>query len=131
MSNPILFVCKSCSLTEQDTEEGNPSDGTLLLNQLLTLHQHWSRQAELEIQPVGCLLTCSQACAVALQCANKCTYLFTHLPPLESAEALMQFSELYLDSTYGNIPWIKIPEVLKTETIARIPFAGQVMEDED
>jgi len=130
MSNPILFVCKSCRLSDHDDED-NPSDGALLLNQLLTLHQHWLRQSELEIQPVGCLWTCSQACAVALQCSNKCTYLFTHLPPLGSADALMQFSVLYLDSAHGNVPWKKIPEVLKTETIARIPFAGQVMEGED
>ena len=131
MSHPILFVCRSCSLTEQDIEAGNLSDGALLLNQLLTLHQHWARQSELNIQSVGCLWTCRQACAVALQCANKCTYLFTHLPSLESADALMQFSKLYLDSEYGNIPWKKIPEVLKTKTIARIPFASQVMESEE
>lgn len=130
MSNAILFVCQSCRLSEQNGEN-NPADGALLLKQLLTLHQQGSRQSELEIQPVGCLWTCSQACAVALQCSNKCTYLFTHLPSLESADALMQFSELYLDSAHGNIPWKQIPAVLKTETIARLPFAGQVMDSED
>lgn len=129
MSNPILFVCKSCCLSDHD--EDNLSDGDLLLNQLLILYQRWSRQSELEIQPVGCLWTCSQACAVSLQCTNKYTYLFTHLPPSESADALMQFSELYLDSEYGNIPWKQIPDALKTETIARIPTMGQAMKDED
>lgn len=130
MSKPTLFVCRSCRLADHD-DENHPADGTLLLNQLLTLHQQWARQSELEIQPVGCLWTCSQACAVALQCANKCTYLFTHLPLSESSEALIQFSDLYLDSTHGNIPWKQIPEVLKIETIARIPVMGQVIEDED
>lgn len=130
MSKPILFVCQSCRLSDQD-DDTHPTDGTVLLNQLLTLHQQWAQQSELEIQPVGCLWTCRQACTVALQSANKCTYLLTHLLPSESAEALMQFSELYLNSENGNIPWRKIPEVLKTETIARIPFAGQPLEDED
>ncbi|GAB4240531.1 MAG: DUF1636 family protein [Elainellaceae cyanobacterium] len=129
MSNPILFVCKSCRLSSHN-DEAQQSDGALLLNQLLALHQQWSRQAKIEIQPVSCLWICRQACTVALQSANKCTYLFTHLPS-ESAAALLQFSELYLDSKDGNIPWKKIPEVLKTETIARIPTSGQVIEDED
>lgn len=129
MTKPILFVCKSCRLSEQD-DDHNPAEGALLLNQLLILHQNWSRQAELEIQSVGCLWTCRQACAVALQCANKSTYLFTHLSP-ESAEALIRFGELYLDSEQGTIPWAQIPAVLKTETIARIPVAGQVIDDED
>lgn len=105
-------------------DENKPSDGAVLFNQLRTLHQQSSRKNELTIQPVGCLWTCRQACTVALQDANKCTYLLTHLPPIESAEALMQFSELYLDSESGNIPWKKIPDLLKTETIARIPVAG-------
>jgi predicted metal-binding protein len=130
MSNPTLFVCQSCRVSDHE-DENKPSDGAMLINQLRTLHQQSSRQAELTILPVGCLWTCSQACAVALQDANKCTYLFTNLPLLESAEALMQFSELYLDSESGNIPWKKIPDVLKTETIARIPVAGQVMDDEE
>lgn len=129
MSKPTLLVCQSCRLSDYDDEK--PADGSLLLNQLLTLHQQWSRQAELEIQPVGCLLTCRQPCAVALQAANKCTYLLTHLPLSDSAKALIQFSEVYLDSKDGNVPWKKIPELLKTDTIARIPFLGQVIEDED
>jgi predicted metal-binding protein len=130
MAKSILFVCKSCNMTEQDTDE-NPSDGTILLNQLLTLHQQSPQQAELEIQPVGCLWACSHACVVALQCANKCTYLFTQLSPSEGAKALIQFSKLYIDSEYGNVPWKQIPEALKSETIARIPLAGQMIEDED
>jgi predicted metal-binding protein len=124
-----LFVCRSCRLSEDD--ENSPADGALLLNQLLALHQQSPRQSELEIQSVGCLWTCRQPCAVALQDANKCTYLFTHLPPSESAQALIQFSELYLDSKDGNVPWKRIPDVLKTDMIARIPLAGQVLEDED
>lgn len=129
MPKSTLFVCQSCCLSDHD--DNHPTDGALLLNQLLTLYQQGSRQSELAIRPVGCLWTCHQACAVALQSTEKCTYLFTHLPSPESAAALMQFSELYLDSESGKIPWSKIPEVLKTETIACIPLAGQVMNDED
>ena len=130
MTKPILFVCQSCRLSDDGDEDG-PSDGAVLLNQLLALHQQWSRGSELEIQPVGCLWTCRQACVATLQCSNKYTYLFTQLPTVDSAEALIEFSELHLDSALGNVPWKKIPEVLKTGAIARIPVSNRMIEDED
>jgi predicted metal-binding protein len=129
MTIATLFVCKSCQLLEQD-EDDRPTDGTLLLTQLLALHATWTHQADVDIQPVGCLWTCRQGCAVALQGVNRCTYLFTHLPA-DSAIALIQFSERYLAHQQGNVPWKQIPDQLKTETIARIPSIGQTIEDED
>jgi predicted metal-binding protein len=130
MPKAVLFVCKSCRLSE-DENDTTPSDGALLLDRLLALYQSWARQAELEIQPVGCLWTCSQACTVSLQSAEKGTYLLTNLSPSESAEALIQFSERFLDSQSGSVPWKKIPEILKNETIARIPAANQTVESEE
>lgn len=130
MTKPILSICQSCRLSEQD-DDNQPSDGALLFNQLIVLHQQWPRQSELDIRPVNCLWICRQPCAVVLQSSNKCTYLFTDLPSSDSAEALITFSEHYLNSKNGNLPWQKFPEVLKTRTIARIPLADQDMENED
>ncbi|WP_250123538.1 DUF1636 domain-containing protein [Chroococcidiopsis sp. CCMEE 29] len=121
MPKHILFVCKSCRLTTPEKQDKGQSDGTKLLNKLLALHQDWSRQSELEIQAVGCLWTCSHPCAVALSSPNKPTYLFTNLPPLETADALIQFGEHYLDSNDGDVPWKQFPEVLQSAEIAKIP----------
>jgi predicted metal-binding protein len=115
-----LFVCKSCKLAE--SEEGDRvSVGSQLLNDLLEHYQNWSRQSELTIQPVGCLWTCNRPCTVSLTAPNKATYLFMGLPIAESAAALLQFSELYLDSSDGDILWSKFPEVLKSGEIGRVP----------
>lgn len=128
MSHPILFVCQSCRLSDRD--EGNLADGAQLLKQLQDLNQG-AQPFKLEIQPVPCLWICRQGCAATLRCSHKCTYLFTHLLGLESAMALLQFSELYFSSQDGQIPWKQIPGILKNGTIARMPFAGQVITDED
>lgn len=115
------LTCKSCNAKSENKQDQKQPDGAALLNQLLVLHQDWSRQSELEIQAVGCLWTCSHPCAVALSSTNKFTYLFTNLPLSESAAALLQFGEHYLDSDDGNVPWGKFPEVLKSAALAQVP----------
>lgn len=118
MPEHVLFVCQSCNLSD---EKQDASDGSRLFNQLQQLHQDWSRQSELEIQTVGCLWVCQHPCVVAFSSTNKSTYLFTKLPLSESAAALLQFAELYLDSGKGDIPWKQFPDVLKTDIVAQIP----------
>ncbi|HEY9691157.1 MAG TPA: DUF1636 domain-containing protein [Oculatellaceae cyanobacterium] len=125
MSKPILFVCKSCRYDHEKSPD-IPSDGMVFSDRLLSLYQQWLRRAELEIQPVRCLWTCDRPCAIALSSANKSTYLLANIPIAESsieatAEAVLRFSELYLDSQDGNIVWKQFPEVLQTEMVARIP----------
>ncbi|MGV2831524.1 DUF1636 domain-containing protein [Myxosarcina sp. GI1(2024)] len=73
------------------------------------------------IQPVGCLWMCSQAFVAAVSAANKLTYLFTDLPPDESAEALLQFAELYHQHDGESIRYRQLPETLKSGKIAKIP----------
>ncbi len=66
------------------------------IHQLMPLYENWARKSELEIQTVDCLCACERPRAIALGATNKITYLFGDLPPLESAEALLQLCELYL-----------------------------------
>lgn len=120
MPKHTLFVCKSCNAKSDQECTTNPSDGSKLLNQLQNLHQTWTHQAELEIQAVGCLWTCSRPCAVAFSGVDKATYLFTEVPSNE-ANALLQFGELYLNSKAGDIPWKQFPEVLQSVEVAKIP----------
>ncbi|MCA1992667.1 MAG: DUF1636 domain-containing protein [Coleofasciculus sp. S288] len=124
MPNHVLFVCKSCNSVHSDDVDYKQSAGAFMLRKLATLHQVWSRKNELEIRPVGCLWTCSRPCAVAFSGVNKATYLFTNASD-KSAEALLQFGELYLDSDDGNIPWSKLSEPLKSGELARIPPVPQ------
>lgn len=120
MSKHILFVCKSCNSVHSDGIDYEKAEGTVLLNQLLNLYQNWSHQDELDIHPIGCLWTCSRPCSVAFSGTNKATYLFTKVPAAAAA-ALLQFSQLYLASQDGNIPWKQFPEVLQSAEVAKIP----------
>lgn len=121
MARHVLFVCKSCSFSREQEKQEGQLGGTLLLEQLLALHQSWPRKAELKIEPVGCLCTCEQPCVVALAGENKPTYLFTDLPPLESAADLLKLGELYLDSGDGYVSNYKLPEMLQPKRLTRIP----------
>jgi predicted metal-binding protein len=123
MSKHVLFVCKSCNSVHSDDIDYEKADGANLLNQLLNLHQDWMHRDELEIRSVGCLWTCNRPCAVAFSAPDKATYLFTNVATTESADALLQFGELYLSSKGGDIPWKQCPEVLQSAEVAKIPSA--------
>lgn len=121
MPKHVLFVCKSCK--SASIQKGERTEGSVLFDELQALHQNWPRKSELEVQSVNCLWTCSQPCTVALSSAsNKITYMvFTNLPPSETAPALLDLCELYLDSDDGDIPWGKFPDALQEAGTARIP----------
>lgn len=116
MSKTTLFVCQSCN--DAAHKRMKPSQGAQLLEQLNTLQ---SQDSSLTIQPVDCLWMCSKACVVAVSAANQPTYLFTDLPPVESAEALLQFAELYHQHGGESIPYRQLPEALKSGSVAKIP----------
>ena len=121
MLTHTLFVCKSCHHSSEKRPEHQPADGALLVETLNILAAEQSQSDKFEIQPVGCLWTCDKPCAVAFSAPTKPTYLFTTLPTAETAPALLQFGNLYLNSTTGDIPWKQFPAVLQSASIAKIP----------
>jgi predicted metal-binding protein len=123
MPKHTLFVCQSCHSSEERPEH-QPADGKRLLEQLNTLSTEQLQSDEFGIQPVACLWTCGQPCAVAFSTPRKPTYLFTNLPTDETASALLQFGKLYRDRKTGNVPWEQFPEALKSVSVAKIPAVG-------
>jgi len=118
MSNPTLLVCQSCN--DAAHKRMKPSQGVQLLEQLNALQP---QDSPITIQPVDCLWMCNRACVVAISAAHQPTYLFTDLPPTQSAEALLHFGKHYHDSNDGDVPWKQFPEVLQSGSIAKIPPA--------
>ena len=112
MSKPVLCVCKSCNAEANPDLE--PSLGTCLLNRLQELNQD-----RFEIRAEQCMWMCEQACVAAISSSDRPTYLFTDLPLEDSAEALLEFAELY--RSHKTIPFKTIPQLLRSVTIARIP----------
>ncbi|WNN89025.1 DUF1636 domain-containing protein [Gloeocapsopsis dulcis] len=76
---------------------------------------------ELEIKPVDCLWACSQGCVVSVLSRDKFTYLFVNLPPEESPAALLEFMQLYIKNSKGNVVWKQFPEILQSAIFAQIP----------
>jgi len=120
MPKHTLFVCKSCCSSEEKPENKS-ADGTLLLEKLNTLVAEQSPSDKFEIQSVSCLWMCDKPCAVAFSAPHKPIYLFTTLPTDATALALLEFGQLYLNSTTGDIPWKQFPETLQSASIAKIP----------
>jgi predicted metal-binding protein len=124
MPKHTLFVCKSCHRSSEDRPKDQPTDGERLLTQLHTICADQLQVNNFQIQPIGCLWTCDKPCAVAVSAPTKPTYLFTTLRTDETALALLQFGDLYLTSTTGDIPWKQFPAVLQSASIAKIPAMG-------
>lgn len=126
MPKHILFVCQSCHHSSKERPEHQPADGARLLEQLNTLASEQFQSDKFVTQPVACLWTCGQPCAVAFSASHKPTYLFTNLPTDETPSALLQFGKLYRDRKTGNVPWEQFPEALNSVSVAKIPAVGRV-----
>ncbi|PMB50542.1 hypothetical protein CEN40_01685 [Fischerella thermalis CCMEE 5205] len=121
MPKHILFVCKSCHRSSEERPENQPTDGTILLDQLYSLCSDKLTSDEVEIKPVGCLWACSQGCVVSVSSQDKPTYLFVNLSPEESPAALVEFMQLYIKSRKGAVAWERLPELLQPAILAQIP----------
>ncbi|WP_080812091.1 DUF1636 family protein [Halomicronema hongdechloris] len=67
---------------------------------------------------------CVTGAVLLSKAVNRPTYLFTNLPDLptvESAEALLQFVELYRQHDGESIPGRQFPEALQSAQVAKIP----------
>lgn len=125
MSNKTtLFVCQSCRVEHSEAADC-PAEGTKLLQHILNAQEAGAKACDLEIQATGCLWTCDHPCAIALSSPDKSTYVLAKISVAEgfekTAEAILNFSQLYSDSKDGTIPWKQFPEVLQTEIVARVP----------
>jgi predicted metal-binding protein len=125
MTQPTLFICQSCCLSE-DHSKDQPADGATLLEQVKTQLQ----TDTIKIQPVGCLWDCGRACVVAFSAPHKPTYVFSTIAT-ESAPALLEFADRYVQSKTGNILHEQFPEQLQKVAIAKVPSVSQAAMEEE
>ncbi|MDZ7960262.1 MAG: DUF1636 family protein [Aulosira sp. DedQUE10] len=121
MIKHTIFVCKSCHRSSEERPENPPFDGDILLDKIKTLCKEQFLSNEVEIKPVECLWACSQGCVVSVSSHNKPTYLFVNLTPEESAAALLEFIQLYIQNRKGTVVWEQLPELLQSAIFAQIP----------
>jgi predicted metal-binding protein len=118
MPKHTLFICEACNCSKVPNLPEPSSSCAYLLDQVMELSAVDSDQ--LDIQPAGCLWTCDRPCSVAFVAPGKFTYHFADLS-LESAQALLEFSNLYIDSEDGYVLPANFPELIRSKLLVRIP----------
>ncbi len=121
MTKHALYVCKSCSFSLTQRDYLGERGGKYLFNQLDELYQNWFLKADFALEELVCLSACKRPCAIALTGAGKMSLMFGDLPPLDSADAILQLCEQYHASTDGIIPRQERPKILQQGILARIP----------
>lgn len=106
-----LVVCTTCRLPGADPEAIR--DGARLSDALTAQGIPHRRQE--------CLSACTRGCAVVMRGAGRWTYVQGALDPDRDLSALIEMFYAYSATTDGIVPWRQRPEVIRKNTIARIP----------
>lgn len=126
MPQHILLVCTTSASKYENGKKVGESGGEKLIKQMQISAQGWELASEFSIEPVQCLSTCSQACAIAFTGSNKLTYLFGNLPIDETqiettATTVLECAGQYYENPQGLLSYKERPELLKNKVVARIP----------
>jgi len=114
-----LFVCITCRLNGETTEDQQPRPGARLIGILSQLIE--DGQQEIEIVPVECLSNCTRGCTVAVSGPGKWTYVLGALDPEQHADDIVRFARLHHAHAEGLPVWRERPVHIRKNTIARVP----------
>jgi predicted metal-binding protein len=114
-----LFVCITCRLLGETTEDQQGRPGARLMNILSQLLQ--DGEQDIEIVPVECLSNCSRGCTVAVSGPGKWTYVIGALDPEQHADDVVRFARLHHAQADGLPVWRERPVHIRKNTIARVP----------
>jgi predicted metal-binding protein len=118
-----LFVCITCRLNNETTDEQEERPGARLIKTLSQLLEAGAPNIvqDIEIVPVECLSNCTRGCTVAVSSPGKWTYVIGALDPAQHAEDVIQFARLHHAHTEGLPVWRERPVHVRKNTIARVP----------
>ncbi|MFM7602496.1 MAG: DUF1636 domain-containing protein [Pseudanabaena sp.] len=119
MTQHKLFVCTLCRFSKTEKEYEGLRGGQHLFNTLSEKLEEFGDR--LQVEPVKCMAACDRACAVAFTGANKHTFIFSDLHPLEAATDVSQFCQQYLEHPTGAVPYQKRPEAIKRKLFVVLP----------
>lgn len=115
MPETVLYVCTTCRRPGDDPD--GPRAGARLLDAL----RAGNAAPDLRIEGVECLSVCKRPCSVAVASANRWTYVYGDMDPIESAAIILGGLSSYAATQDGIVPWRERPAAFKTGVIARIP----------
>jgi predicted metal-binding protein len=114
-----LFVCITCRLLGDTTEDQEARPGARLMEMLSQLVE--ASEPEIEIVPVECLSNCTRGCTVAVSGPGKWTYVIGALDPAQHADDVVRFARLHHAHADGLPVWRERPIHIRKNTIARVP----------
>ena len=106
-----LVVCTTCRRSKSDPEA--PRDGARLSDALTARGIPHDRQE--------CFSACSRSCVVTFRGQGRWTYVQGELDPDQHLEDVIAMAEAYAATADGVVPWRTRPEVIRKNTVARIP----------
>ena len=114
-----LVVCTTCrrasaagQTAPSDAAEA-PRDGLRLSQALAARGIAHDRQE--------CFSACTRGCVITLRGSGRWTYVQGALDPDQDLEAVITMAAAYTASADGVVPWRSRPEIIRKNTIARIP----------
>src|SRR5437660_11523586 len=114
-----LFVCITCRLLGEATEEQEARPGARLMKTLSQLLEDGG--PEIEIVPIECLSNCNRGCTIAVSGPGKWTYVIGALDPAQHADDVVRFAKLHHAHAEGLPVWRERPVHIRQMTIARVP----------
>jgi predicted metal-binding protein len=114
-----LFVCITCRLLGETTEDAQGRPGARLMKILSQLLE--DGEQAIEIVPVECLSNCTRGCTVAVSGPGKWTYVIGALDPEQHADDVVRFARLHHAQADGLPVWRERPVHIRKNTIARVP----------
>jgi predicted metal-binding protein len=114
-----LFVCITCRLLGETTEDAQGRPGARLMRILSQLLE--DGEQAIEIVPVECLSNCTRGCTVAVSGPGKWTYVIGALDPEQHADDVLRFARLHHAQADGLPVWRERPVHIRKNTIARVP----------
>ncbi len=120
---PCVYVCETCRFSEsKELDENGLSGGQILHEKIVVLAKKSSHASEFEIRTTRCLMGCDHHCNLHFRAPGKICYVVGRFEPTdESAEAIMDYFEKYLQSETGQVPYKTWPQGIKGHFIARVP----------
>lgn len=121
MTHATLFACSLCQASSEKIAQAGLSGGEYLIRQLEAELAEKNLQDQIQLRPVRCMASCSQACNVTLAGANRLTFILSGLSPTDSSSRLSEFCQQYIASANGKVPYRERSPLIREATAFVLP----------